>query len=327
MERRRYKRVKRFLRYCALRAVHFLLGLVPLRAALAVGRVAGTLFFWVAKGERERARRSLALALPEESPERREQLARACFRFFGAMACELCKLRQIDRNIKEWVELPPEAIEVLRKAREEGRGTIFVSGHLGNFELLARRVAAEGFASQSIAKETSDPRTTAFIERMRASGGVKTLWRGHDGTGRAMLRALRANEILGLVIDVDTKVQGFFVDFFGRKAFTPRAAADLAIKFKAAVVEGFAEPREGGGHALRLLRVPLPPEGMEHETAALELTQRLTSGIEEAIRRHPERWTWMHDRWKTRPPSEVDAERSPAGSNSKPAGLPTFDKQ
>jgi KDO2-lipid IV(A) lauroyltransferase len=175
---------------------------------------------------------------------------------------------------------------------------VFVSGHVGNWELLARRVASEGFPCQSIAKETSDPRLTALVGRFRARGGVRSIWRGQEGAARHMLRALKNGEILGLLIDQDTKVQSFFVPFFGELAATPRAAADLAIRTGAAVVVGFCQ-REGSGYRLSMEEVP-PPAEQDREAAAWALTAALSQRIEAAIRRRPEQWVWMHQRWKTR---------------------------
>ena len=93
------------------------------------------------------------------------------------------------------------------------------------------------------------------MERFRARGKVRSIWRGQDGAARHMLRALKGGEILGLLIDQDTKVQSFFVPFFGELAATPRAAADLAIRTGAAVVVGFCQreadglPADDGGGA------------------------------------------------------------------------------
>ncbi|WP_350356873.1 lysophospholipid acyltransferase family protein, partial [Escherichia coli] len=137
----------------------------------------------------------------------------------------------------------------------------------------------------------------------RARGGVRSIWRGQEGAARAMLRALRSGEILGILIDQDTRVQSLFVPFFGELAATPRAAADLAIRPGASVVTGFCH-RVGEGYQLSMEEVPVPQAG-DREAAALELTAALSSRIEAAIRRTPEQWVWMHQRWKTRPPTDA----------------------
>jgi KDO2-lipid IV(A) lauroyltransferase len=293
------KRLKRFLRYLLVRAALALVHRMPLGVARWLGVRFGTLAFRVAGGERRKALQSLARAFPEKSEAERLELTRACFRHLGIALFEAGCSAALDRELKQLVAWPEADRRVLEAALARGKGVVFVSGHLGNWELLARRVACEGFPCQSIAKETSDPRLTVLVERFRAQGQVRSIWRGQEGAARHMLRALKNGEILGLLIDQDTKVQSFFVPFFGELAATPRAAADLAIRTGAAVVVGFCQRGEAG-YRLTMEEVPLPSE-QDREAAALELTAALSQRIEAAIRRAPEQWVWMHQRWKTRP--------------------------
>ncbi len=299
VEPRLHKRVKRFVRYSLVRAALALVSLLPVRFAAALGQRLGALAFVVARSERNKALASLARAFPQKSEADRVELARRAFRHLGRCAFELACIRQLDADIERFVEWPDADRQVLERALKAGRGVVFVSGHVGNWELLARRVALEGFPCQTIAREASDPRTTALIERFRASGRLRSIWRGQPGAARQMLRALKSGEILGLLIDQDTKVQSVFVPFFGELAATPRAAADLALRTGAAVVLGFCLRVDGGRYRLSMREVPLP-DG-DKESAAVALTAELTKGIEEAIRAAPEQWVWMHQRWKTRP--------------------------
>jgi Kdo2-lipid IVA lauroyltransferase/acyltransferase len=294
------KRLKRFLRYLLIRAALAAVHPLPLGLAEWLGVRFGALAFHLAGGERRKALKSLARAFPEKSEAERLALARAAFRHLGAAMFEVGCTAALDRELKQRVTWPDAERQVLEAALARGKGVVFVSGHVGNWELLARRVACEGFPCQSIAKETSDPRLTALVGRFRARGGVRSIWRGQDGAARHMLRALKGGEILGLLIDQDTQVQSFFVPFFGELAATPRAAADLALRTGAAVVVGFCQRQPAGGYLLTMREVPLPTRE-DREEAARALTAALSAEIEAAIRRTPEQWVWMHQRWKTRP--------------------------
>ena len=294
------KRLKRFLRYLLVRAALAIVSALPLGLARWLGAGFGRFAFAVAGGERRKALKSLARAFPEKSDAERHALARASFRHLGMAAFEVGATASMDARLEHLVHWSAEDRGVLDAALARGKGVVFVSGHVGNWELLARRVARAGYPSQSIAKETTDPRLTVLVERFRARGGVRSIWRGQEGAARAMLRALKSGEILGLLIDQDTQVQSLFVPFFGELAATPRAAADLALRTGAAVVVGFCQ-REGEGYRLWMEEVPWRA-GEDREADALALTAALSQRIEAAIRRAPEQWVWMHQRWKTRPP-------------------------
>ncbi|MCY1044343.1 lysophospholipid acyltransferase family protein [Corallococcus sp. bb12-1] len=304
------KRLKRYLRYLLIAGMLRLLQFLSLGAARTLGMTLGGWAYAIAGGERRKALKSLARAFPDRSDAERDALARGAFRHLAAAALEVASSRALDEGLEALVSWPPEDRAVLEAALAKGKGVVFVSGHVGNWELLARRVAKAGYPSQSIAKESSDPRLTALVEDFRAKGGVRSIWRGQEGAARAMLRTLRSGEILGILIDQDTKVQSVFVPFFGELAATPRAAADLALRTGAAVVVGFCQ-RDGEGYRLTMEEVPAP-EVTEREAAVQALTAALSQRIEAAIRRAPEQWVWMHQRWKTRPVMEASQAASPA---------------
>ncbi|AKQ68999.1 Lipid A biosynthesis lauroyl acyltransferase [Myxococcus hansupus] len=309
------KRLKRFLRYVLIRGVLLLLQPLPLGVARSLGARLGALAYHLAGGERRKALKSLSVAFPEKSDAEREAVAREAFRHLAAAALEVACTGALDEALERLVAWSDADRQVLETALARGKGVVFVSGHVGNWELLARRVARAGYPSQSIAKETTDPRLTELVGQFRARGGVRSIWRGQEGAARAMLRALRSGEILGILIDQDTKVQSLFVPFFGQLAATPRAAADLAIRTGASVVTGFCH-RDGDGYRLTMEEVPVPQDA-DREAAALTLTAALSTRIEDAIRRAPEQWVWMHQRWKTRPPVGADVplpEAAPASA-------------
>src|SRR5262249_3775580 len=145
------KRVRRRLRYGLVRGALALLQLLPLAWAQALGEAVGGLGYRVAGGERRRALASLAGGFPTLPAAEREALARACFRHLGRMALELVCVRHVDARMEALVAWPAEDRAVLEAALARGRGVVFVTGHVGSWELLARRVASAGFPSQSIA--------------------------------------------------------------------------------------------------------------------------------------------------------------------------------
>jgi KDO2-lipid IV(A) lauroyltransferase len=299
------KRVKRSVRSAAVRVAIRLLAHVPLRAALALATAVARLGWLLARDTRRQMCAQLALAFPEKTPAEREAIARASLLHLAWLAAEVITVPRWRTRLPDYVRLAPGAERVFRDAMGRGRGLLYVAGHVGNWELMAQRVPMLGpWPAATIAKATPDARLNALIERARADGGVETLWREDPATARAMIRCFKQNKILGLLIDQDTQVQGVFVPFFGRPAYTPRAAADLALRFRAPVVVGTCRrlgPRPGDGHEVIAVSVPYDPEAPDREAEAIRLTAACTAVLEDAIRRNPAEWVWMHERWKTAP--------------------------
>lgn len=295
------KRARRYLRYLVLLVLMRVTSLLPLSLSAALGEWGGGLAFRLARRERTKALASLSRAFPQRSESERVELARQCFRHLGRSVGEMVCVSQLDARRAELVDWPKEDRARMDSALAKGKGVVFVTGHVGNWEVLARHVALEGYPAAVIGKETSDPHTTALVEGFRNRGKLRVIWRGGKGAAKDMLRALRGNQILGLLIDQDTKVQSVWVPFFGHLAKTPRAAADLALRTGAVPMLGFAIRVAPGHYRISMHDVPLP-EG-DSEAAVTELTARLTAGIEQAIREHPEQWVWMHQRWKSPPPA------------------------
>ncbi len=298
-----HKRMKRSARSWVIRATIRLLAFVPLRPALALASLVARAGWLLARDTRRQMLAQLAIAFPEKTPAEREAIGRASLLHLAWLAAEVATLRTYRARLADHVGYAPGAEERLRALMGRGRGLVYVTGHVGNWELMAQRVAGE-IPSATIARTGNDPKLTELIGRMRAEGGVETLWREDPGTARAMIRCFRQGKLLGILIDQDTKVQGVFVPFFGRPAFTPRGAADLALRFKVPVVVGWCRrrgPRPGDGHEIDCVEVACDPEASDREAEVARLTAACSAALEAAIRRRPAEWVWMHERWKTRP--------------------------
>jgi len=295
-----FKRFRRELRVRALLLFLPLLRRLPIALATALGAAVGFIAYLVTGRERRLALEHLALAFPEKSARERRQIARASFCNLGRGALELAVIERIQPQLRERVQLGEAERAMLAAAHAEGKGVLFASCHIGNWELLARRIALEGYTCGTVAREAQDPRLTRVLEDARSRAGLATLWRGKPGVAREMLRLLRAGGFLGLLIDQDIDVQGQFVPFFGRLAHTPRAVGDLAVRTGAPVLLGCIHREAGAGHRVVLHRIAVPSSA-DREADALAVTAAATAAIEAEIRARPDEWVWMHRRWRTRP--------------------------
>jgi Kdo2-lipid IVA lauroyltransferase/acyltransferase len=262
--------------------------------AQRLGRGFGALAWRLAGRERRRTREHLALALPELSAAAREGIGRASFAHFGAMLGECLWLTERD-TAEVARRLTLEGWEEVERARAAGRPILVLTGHCGNWELLAAGLNARGLGMAVVARELDDPGQQEALLDFRARFGTRTVVRGRPGAARELLRTLRAGGALGMLIDQDTRVEGVWVSFLGRPAWTPSGAADIALRFDAAVLPTFVERLADGSHRGRIhpaLDLPRDPQAA---------TQAMSDTIETQIRRVPEQWVWMHRRWRRRP--------------------------
>jgi len=188
-----------------------------------------------------------------------------------------------------------EGGEYFGDALRAGRGVLFATAHLGNWELSAHAHALITGPMNVVVRPLDNRRIDALVERRRALSGNRVILK--KDAARIILKALAANEAVGILIDQNTAPEeGVFIDFFGRPACANVGIAKLAARSGAAVIPGFAlwlekEQR----YVLRFY----PPVGMTGDPA--RDTQALQSKLEEVIREYPDQWLWIHRRWKTQP--------------------------
>jgi Kdo2-lipid IVA lauroyltransferase/acyltransferase len=293
------KRLKRSVRFFFLSSALFFLRRLPLALAQRMGDAFGALAFFLARGERRKALVSLGRAFPEKSDAQRQALAKACFRHLGRVAFEAAVAERLSAaQFDALVEVPEAVRRLVVGAHAQGRGMVAVTGHVGHWELLGWAFVRLGIPLHVIARDTPDGRLSERVVAFRQKGGVRTILRGVPGAAVGMLRALRRGDALGLLVDQDTKVQSVCVPFFGNLASTPRAPADLTLRTGAPTVVVFLQRRPDGRYCLSGEVVEVP-HSADTEADVVELTRRYSEAIETAVRRAPEQWVWMHQRWKT----------------------------
>ena len=174
------KRIRRELRVRALLFVLPVVSRLPHRLAVAVGAALGRVAWYAVPRHRRAAMEHLAIAFPDHDVSWRARIGRESFANLGRSAMEVLIADRLD--LASAVKFDPGSLEVLSAAHAEGRGVVAFSCHLGNWELLARRVASAGLPLATIAREARDPRLTAVLERSRALSGIASLWPGDPGS-------------------------------------------------------------------------------------------------------------------------------------------------
>ncbi len=242
------------------------------------------------------AHRNLSLALPGQPDH--EAIIGGCFQSLSRLLATLAHFPHITRsNVNDWIRY--EGFEHFEEARRRGKGVLFATGHLGNWELSAFAHALMAEPMSFIVRPLDNPLLDAISTEYRSLSGNSIL--GRRDFLRPMLEALHANQAVGVLVDQNvTADRGVFVDFFGVKACVDAGFARLAARTGAAVIPGFAFWRESEQRHVLKFYEPIPMTG-----DALADTQAVHTALENAIREAPDQWLWIHRRWKTRPEGEA----------------------
>jgi KDO2-lipid IV(A) lauroyltransferase len=287
------------LEFCAVWPLLKLLEWLPLPLARGVAGGVSRALYALTPRWRSAAWGNLELALPELTPSQRQRVIRGVYGNLGRVLLSIARMPRLSAsNIGEWIEY--EGLEHFQSARRRGRGVLFMTAHLGNWELSAFAHALFGHPMHVMVRPLDNPWLDRLVQRYRRLSGNQTISK-HDA-GRKVLRALRDNQAVGILIDQNTAGEdAVFVDFFGHPASATRSFVRLARSSGAAVIPGFALWRpDTGRYCLRFyppLELADPPED-EDGVADTQLCQRF---IETVIREHPDQWLWIHRRWKNQP--------------------------
>ncbi len=199
-------------------------------------------------------------------------------------------------NVRNWIDY--EGFEHFEEAKRRGKGVLFATAHLGNWELSAYAHALMTEPMNVVVRPLDNPYLDRFVEERRAASGNRII--GKKDLLRGILKALSANEAVGILIDQNTGLDdGVFIDFFGRKASANSGFVKLAHRTGAAVIPGFALWCED------LQKYVLKFYPIVEMTGDLTIdAQQLHTLLEGVIREYPDQWLWIHRRWKTRPVGE-----------------------
>ncbi len=280
-----------------------LLGLVPRPVARAIGIGIGLSVYHLHPRLRAVGMRNLTLAFPTMSDEDRRRILRGEFVSLGRQLAEVCLFPSYTREKVSDIVVY-DGLENYEHALARGKGVLFLTGHLGAWELSAFAHSLQGHPLWIVMRPLDNPYLNRLVDHYRTMHGNRTV--GKDDFVRGLLAAMRAGEAVGILMDTNmTPPQGVFVNFFGIPACTASGLARIALRTDAAVVPGFTVwDEKARKYVLRFdPAVELIRTG-DDQADIVANTARFTSVIEEHVRRYPDQWLWVHRRWKTRPEGE-----------------------
>lgn len=281
--------------WAALTLFRKLCNALPHERALALGAFLGSA---VERRSAERVRKARLrcgriLGIEEQAAA---EIISDAYRNFGRCLVEFLRLPKMAGELENMIELVGE--EHLKEAYDRGRGVIFLSAHIGNWEYGAALLAKRGFPMNAIGADQRDSRITNAIEELRASVGVKPVGKGLDL--KAAISCLKRGEVLAVLLDQDARDAGVVSPFLGVPASTPIGPIKLSLKFGSPIVPVHIV-RVGNGSRFRMVIEP-PLSGSEGKPLGENLqyaADLCNDRISSWIRKNPGQWLWMYPRWAT----------------------------
>lgn len=288
------------LEFAATRAAVALLRLVSWRTASSVGAAVARLAYRPIGIRRGVTERQIAAAFPEYTAAQVLDTARQSYESLGRTFIETSVLPGTSRQaVLDRFELI-EGWEHWEAANALGKGVIFVTGHLGNWELGGAYVAARGVPFAAVTRGMANPLVDAYVRRTRGEIGMEVI---HDADAvRGTPRALREGRTIAMVSDHDALgLASTFVPFFGRPAKTPRGPAVFALRLGVPLVFVVSVRMPSGRYALLLEAIPIANTG-DREADIDAIVLAYTQQLERYVRRFPAQYFWQHRRWRRQPP-------------------------
>ena len=276
-----------------------ILGALPPTLAGVCGDTLGLILYALDRRHRRIAFRNMARCFQgERTLTQLKQLNRAVFKNMGRIPLEVGRsLSQSPEQMRHRVVI--SGYEHLQRARQQGRGVLLLTAHIGNWEMAPAVYPLLGAKGAVVYRPLDQPALDRAFRMIRSRNDTRLI--ANRRAMREILRALREGRMVGLLLDQNVDwYEGVFARFFGRRACTNKGLALLAMKTRAPVVPVFLL-RLPDGFKIDI-RPPVPLCDSGDKTRDVDTnTQRYNDAIEAAVRRNPDQWFWVHQRWKTRP--------------------------
>jgi len=303
--RRHGRPARHWLEYAAARFLGGVLRWMPRGGVEAIGRLIGSLSYFVFRSRREVALKNLDLAFGDSmSQEEKQRVVRKAFSNFGYWFLDFLTYDALPpEKLAARIRLTSPARAVFQEAFSRGKGVLFLLSHFGNWELMGLYFGLDSlFEAAVVAKALHNERIDRWVNRIRSCTGNTVIYA--DQASVKIVRTLKKNHGVAIVFDQDTSLRhgGVYSKFFGQGCVTHRSVATLHLATGAPILSAHCLPLPGGCFEVHAELVEeFEPSG-DREEDVQRLTQRCNEVIEKYIRRNPENYFWLHKRWKHRPP-------------------------
>lgn len=284
-------KVRRLIETALIILFSFPIALLPHKIALKAGDALGILLFYLWGSRRRIAIDNIKMTIGDKQ----WLIAKETFKNLGKSLVEVIKIYYgLGGKIIDSVEV--KGIENYNKAKLKGKGLVFITGHCGNWELMAVTFGVKIGNASIVAREQNNPYLNKLVEKIRAKYGNKVIYK--KGALKGILSELKKNKGVGILMDQSVlRNEGYIIDFLGKPAWTTKMPALIARKTDAAVVPVFIN-RDGDRHVMNIHPEVILSAEQDFEKATIEDTKCFSKYIEDQIKSHPSEWLWIHRRWK-----------------------------
>ncbi len=297
------KLLRRKVGFYSMKFFTFLSSVIPLKINLFLGRVFGAIIYLVLRRHRRTAFDSLAVAFPEYSLKKRKRIVKNFFIIMAKGSLELLHYLYNIGKVESAVQI--EGKDNLDSALAKGKGVILVTAHYGNFPLMSLYLAAQGYPVNIVARPMRDRYAEGHFHKLRSNAGLKTISAyPRRACVLGIIKALANREIVIIQMDQNFGTGGVWVDFFGKLAATPTGPIVLSLRSKAALVPAYIYQKKDKKHKIKIFPEQDLISGKDKDETILLSAAKFTKIIEAWIRQGPDQWSWIHRRWKSRPPKK-----------------------
>ncbi|AKF24344.1 lipid A biosynthesis acyltransferase [Sulfurovum lithotrophicum] len=275
----------------------FFVWIIPDRLLVWLMRGFSYLVYIVDRKHRKIAKVNLDLAYGNTLTEaEKEHIVRECYFYLAMTLADFVKNQGISRE-RLLSKVTFKNSYILEDALKEGRKVILVTAHYSNWELVALSIAAKFGPLTGVGRKLDSPTMDEILNQNRQQFDIEML--DKKGAMKSMIQALKHNRMLGLLVDQNTSEnEGVLIDFFGKPVRHTPSAAILSRRFDAVIIPVFITTEDHKHYELTFYD-PIQTEKTEDkEGDILRSVQQQANITEEIIRKKPEEWFWLHQRWK-----------------------------
>ena len=278
--------------YIFLKFVSWKFQLFPRKWSLFFGRMLGLFFYNIIPLRKSVALKNISIAFPNWSMAKKKSLLRSCYCHFGMILADFFRLPKVKRkNDTAIVNIPPESIKLFK----QNQGGIILTGHLGNWEYIGPFLSLRGIKCAGVAQIQHNSTSDVFFNELRKTDLMRII--PVDAGSKVMIRSIREGYYLGLISDQNAGRKGTKAQFFNSPVSVPKGAAAFHLKTNTPILLGFCILSMDFTYHLSFQELDMEGLPENSNEAIVEINQRYSKLLEEAIRENPQQYFWFHRKW------------------------------